>query len=477
MPNRVHVLIVEDDPAQAAWFESACREALPVKDLLTELVDNAEAAIQVLDSQHFDLAICDLAIPADQVALRPDRQHGLRVVRTIREIYGGLPIIIVSEYSKDSSVVRSLMREAGTADPYGANADYSMLVCFPKEELPECKRDLIDALGRSAGVACVPVTGGGVAGLSVSEVRAIQVFASSCGGAAAQVVGMPGGLSGAKTLRLTVFGTDGAETALVAAKLATRTRVAREAAAYRQASILLPATLGVPLTSTVDAGAGSQGGAFYRLAGEYGRDLLDCMEHAPSDAAAVVRALRGRRKPVYTAASQRERTVLDVRRDIVSHADARNAGTLEGAIVALDGLTIRTTNCLQHGDMHGKNVLVNPACQPVLIDYGDVRRTTGCLDPMTLELSAIFHPEAQSVRGAWPTPTQAASWDDLDRYLEDCPFEQYIRACREWTNAVAASPQEVDAVLLSYCLRQLRYDGCAESIASALINAACARLA
>ena len=477
MPNRVHVLVVEDDSDQAAWFESACKEALPSKDLLTELVDNAESAIRVLESQHFDLAICDLAIPADQVSLRPDRQHGLRVVQTIREQHGGLPIIIVSEYSKDSSVVRSLMREAGTADPYGANADYSMLVCFPKEELPECKRDLIDALGRSAGVACVPVKGGGVAGLSVSEVRAIQVFACSCGGTAAEVVGMPGGLSGAKTLRLTVFGPDGSETALVAAKLGTRKRVAREVVAYRQASILLPATLGVPLTSTVDAGAGGQGGAFYRLAGEYSRDLLDCIQHSPSDAATVVHSLRDQLKPVYAAVSLRERTVLDIRRDIVSRADVRDASSLEGVIIALDGLTIRTTNCLQHGDMHGKNVLVNAACEPVLIDYGDVRRTTGCLDPMTLELSAIFHPEAESVRGEWPTPTQAASWDDLDIYLEDCPFEEYIRVCRAWTNAVAASPQEIDAVLLSYCLRQLRYDRCPEPIASALIGAACVRLA
>jgi Phosphotransferase enzyme family len=297
-----------------------------------------------------------------------------------------------------------------------------MLIPFAREELPECKRALVDALGRSAGVASVSISGGGVAGLSVSEVRTIQVFACSCGGVAAHVGGMPGGFSGAKTLRLTVLDPDGGEIALVAAKLSTRARVFGEASAYRQASIYLPAKLAVSLAWTVAAGACSQGGAFYRLAGEYSRDLVDCMEHSPSDAAAaaVVRSLRDQLQPVYAAGTACERTVLDVRRDIVRRADARDAGTLEGEIVALDGLSINTTKCLQHGDMHGKNVLVDPACEPVLIDYGDVRRTTGCLDPMTLELSAIFHPGAATARGEWPTPEQAASWDDLDNYLEGC---------------------------------------------------------
>lgn len=477
MPNRVHVLIVEDGAAQAAWLEEACGEALAPSDLLVEVAGNASAALELLDRQHFDLAICDLAIPANAVSITPDRQHGLRVVRAIRDQHGGLPLMIVSEHSDDPALMRALIREAGTADPYGAGADSSMLVCFANEELPECKRELADALRRSASVAELPVTGADAAALTAGEVRAIQVFARSCGGSAAQVAGMDGGMSGAKTLRLTVLGAEGQETALVAAKLGSRHRVLAESNAHRQASILLPVDLGVPLSSTVDAGAGGQGGAFYALAVDYTRDLFACLEQAPADAAAVVRSLRERLAPVYDKATQIERTLLKLRRDIVFGADARDAGPLESAILALDQRTIATTDCLQHGDMHGKNVLVNAACDPMLIDYADVRRTTGCLDPVTLELSAVFHPAAQTARMDWPTDAQAAAWTDLDTYVENCPFEEYVRACREWTMAVAAAPQEVDAVVLSYCLRQLHFPGCPKPIAAALIEAACTRLA
>jgi CheY-like chemotaxis protein len=476
MPSRVHVLIVEDRAAQAAWLEKTCAEALAPSDLLVEVADNAGAALELLEWQHFDLAICDLAIPANAVSLSPDRQHGLGVVRVIREKYGGLPLIIVSEHSDDPALMRTLIREAGTADPYGANADFSMLVCFPNEELPECKRELAEALSRSAGVARLPVTGADAAKLTTSEVRAIQVFARSCGGSEAQVAGMAGGMSGATTLRLTVLGTEGQETALVAAKLGPRERVFAESNAHRQLSILLPVGLGVPLSSTVDAGAGSKGGAFYALAVDYTRDLFECLEHTPADAAAVVRSLREQLAPVYAKATQLEQPMLQLRRNIVGSADARDAGPLESTILALDGRDIGTTNCLQHGDMHGKNVLVNSVCKPMLIDYADVRRTTGCLDPVTLELSAVFHPAAQAARLDWPTEAQAGAWNDLDNYLENCPFQDYVRACREWITTVAATPEEVDAVVLSYCLRQLHFPRCPKPIAAALIETACTRL-
>jgi hypothetical protein len=372
--------------------------------------------------------------------------------------------------------MRAFVREAGTADAYGAGAEFSMLVCFNNEELPECKRELVNALSRSAGVAALAVTGADAAGLTVSEVRAIQVFARRWGGSAAQVTGMDGGQSGAKTLRLTVFDSAGRRTALVAAKLGPRQRVFRESNAYRQASILLPTNLGVQLSWTVEAGAGSQGGAFYALAVDYARDLFECLEHTPADAATVVRSLRERLTSVYDNASQFDRTLLHLRRDIVFSADAHDAGPLEAAILALDERKIATIDCLQHGDMHGENVLVNAACEPMLIDYADVRRTTGCLDPVTLELSAVFHPAAQATRQDWPTEAQAAAWIDLDAYVENCPFEDYVRACREWTMTVAAAPEEIDAVVLSYCLRQLHFKDCPKPIAAALIETACTRL-
>jgi hypothetical protein len=134
------------------------------------------------------------------------------------------------------------------------------------------------------------------------------------------------------------------------------------------------------------------------------------------------------------------------------------------------------THCLQHGDLHGENVLVNDACKPVLIDYTDVRRTTGCLDPVTLELSAVFHPAAQAARRGWPSEDQARSWHDLDAFVAGCPYEAYVRACRAWMMEVASSREEIDAVVIAYCLRQLRFDGCPRSIADALIEQACARL-
>jgi hypothetical protein len=48
----------------------------------------------------------------------------------------------------------------------------------------------------------------------------------------------------------------------------------------------------------------------------------------------------------------------------------------------------------------------------VIIDYGEVGEGTASLDPVTLELSLLFHPKGPlrpsgAAFGAWPTEAQA----------------------------------------------------------------------
>ena len=69
MPNRVHVLIVEDSAAQAQWFESACGEALPAQDLLVEVADNAETALGLLDRQRVKVWLNNVYEQIDRIGV------------------------------------------------------------------------------------------------------------------------------------------------------------------------------------------------------------------------------------------------------------------------------------------------------------------------------------------------------------------------------------------------------------------------
>jgi hypothetical protein len=111
----------------------------------------------------------------------------------------------------------------------------------------------------------------------------------------------------------------------------------------------------------------------------------------------------------------------------------------------------------------------------MLIDYADFGRTSCVLDPVTAELSAVFHPGAADSRGDWPSAQRISEYFDLEAYLDGCPFPNYIRTCRTWQRAVGGD-HEIAAVVLAYALRQLRYDDTHHECAQALIEAAVDRV-
>ena len=122
-----------------------------------------------------------------------------------------------------------------------------------------------------------------------------------------------------------------------------------------------------------------------------------------------------------------------------------------------------------HGDLHGFNVLVSPA-GVALIDYGDVRDGPASLDPVTLELSLLFHPDAPDGARTWPSAEQAREWGNLEAYLEDCPFPCFVQECRDWALRVGAGAREVAASAYSYLVRQLKYDDTDKDLALSLLD-------
>lgn len=111
----------------------------------------------------------------------------------------------------------------------------------------------------------------------------------------------------------------------------------------------------------------------------------------------------------------------------------------------------------------------------MVIDYPDTGGAFASLDPIALELSTIFHRDAQD-RAGWPTEAQALRWTDVDAFCEGAAHELFTRACRTWAEGVAASPQEVLAIGYSYALRQLKYNDTDKTLVRAIVNACIAGL-
>jgi hypothetical protein len=130
-----------------------------------------------------------------------------------------------------------------------------------------------------------------------------------------------------------------------------------------------------------------------------------------------------------------------------------------------------------HGDLHGLNVLVNQLNEPTLIDYGEVIKANAGLDPVTLELSIVYHPAMVGKLDKWPDESQAVHWSSLDSYCAGCPVEGFIRACRQWAENVAAGRDEILASAYAYSVRQAKYGGPHTALAAAVARGTFAELA
>ena len=169
-----------------------------------------------------------------------------------------------------------------------------------------------------------------------------------------------------------------------------------------------------PLAGEVLHGCGRFGAAFYSLAANGYNDLfyLSITDDAASQKA--VSLLRKSHRQWRGNTGSSNVSVGTVRSSCISDEqlapwrDDLSPDRVEEA----EAITISMKQSIQHGDLHGLNVLVDSEGGPLIIDYGNLARHPVALDPVTLEMSFVFHAEHPELHG-WPSIEQASRWFDL----------------------------------------------------------------
>lgn len=465
----IRLLLIEDDPDEAHALEDALDKPI---DLAVDLAIHAAGASAAIESSDYDLVVLDLALPPDSRRLAPQREEGMRLLHELVTRFPGVPVVVLSGHA-DLHLASEFTQIGGAEDLFGGRASERMVRFFPKEDLPACVAALNLHLSRLSDLDNVRLDYSPTdIQLSDSEQRALRIYTRRTGGVQGVLEPLGGGLSEAKTLKLEAVNDAGRRTTLVAVKLAPLGRVRDEAQRYDDVSGLLPIGLGAGLVSTVLAGAGTTGALCYRLADDYDRTLFTLVEDDDEAAARTVERLCTRFRDWYSGAELHEETVQDLRRRIVSDRDllsCLDAGEVD-ELRSVERIRIASGICMQHGDLHGLNVLVDSRSEPVVIDYADVGQSNPALDPVTLELSAVFHPDAQAARAGWPDEDTISSFLDLNAYLPGCPYPNYVRACRSWAEQARASEGEWHASVWAYAARQLKYRNPTDRIARALMG-------
>lgn len=318
----------------------------------------------------------------------------------------------------------------------------------------------------------------GSAPLKPLDGQVVRLFGRRNNGATVQVTNLSGGLSDSRVLKVVVRRADNGLITTAVAKVSLIPAISDEGNRYRQQICRLTVGGFPVLAETVAAGAGNHGGLFYGMVGDTFESLFDRIVARHAGVSQTPEAIRAIEAPWYQGRNVVQVPVSRIRRLLIGDTD------LPGIQEHLNGIEIgpievhqvAAATCCQHGDLHCANVVFDQRGQEMLIDFRDAGQSYSAIDPVTLELSTIFHSQRTRLPPNWPTEELLAQWVTPELYSEGCAFGEFIRACRQWALAVAASPQEVSAVGYAYGLRQLKYEDTNKAFARSLIRACIAHV-
>lgn len=464
------LLLIEDDQKQAAAIEQACCPD-PSQATIDVIANAADAEVAVEDGEY-DLVICDLALPADERRFDPDTAQGVRLFKLIRERSQGTPVIILSG-NADLQMMQDFFQASRAADLYGTRTEQPLVQFFEKERLLDCVAAVRTHIARTVQLDLLEVRRPTDVELSLSQERAVRIYGRICGAFVATLHPLDGGLSESRTFRAGFADQTGGSAGSVVIKLGSLQSVLREAARYGDVAAKLPVGLGAHILSVVDAGAGKSGALIYQLADEYDSSLFALLRDRDAVAATAVQRLRGRLYDWVKDEPVIVKPLSEIRRGLIADLKVREA---DRSYSAERGIDISIRQSFVHGDLHGANILVTSRGEPTLIDYGEVRRANAALDPVTLELSAVFHPAMAGHLGDWPSQGQCGNWVDLDAYCVGCPVEDFVRECRAWAYDVSGSDFEVPASAYAYATRQTKYREATRPLAEAIADSTLAQI-
>jgi CheY-like chemotaxis protein len=471
----VKLLIVEDDETTLAFFEEELAKSPVVQPAYAKSRDSAFA---ILKRQSFDLVILDLKIPTTDGSLDADLDHGLAVHAAILHDAQGTPVVIFSGFGT-VPLLTALLDKSKKHDVWGTGVERTMAIFRAKSDMADCFAQIREVVAEIAALWQIEISfGTDLIDLSYEQRKVLRIFARRNGGRNVHVTRLGGGLSAALTCRIVIQDNNRVPVCYAAVKLGDIRDLEHEYHGY-QLHVAPRIRLGgfAHVIDFIKAGAGGTGGLFYGLAKEHDSSLLDEMRLSPATTDQIVNQLRALETTWQTGAPASDRTVAEMRRDMIEDSELQpHVGMLPFDWQRLEQTNVRVSECPQHGDLHGLNVLLKNRAEPLLIDFGAVGLAPSCIDPLVLELSLLFHPACRRVCGAWPTVDQAKKWDDLDAFTGGCPFPAYIRACRKWAFEIEAGDKAVFATAYAFSVRQLKFGGIDHDLAIAVAEVANRRI-
>ena len=458
------VLLVDDEDRSIREAIVSINREIPDVQLVT--ARSRDDAIAALTASSFDLVLCDIRIPPHADSADVQEAHGLSVHAACRSGCPGTPLIFLTGFAT-SRETRGQLAQGGVGTIYGV------------EGLPFV--DLVDKDDPPALEARLSVLNAGFLRLRAVDIsgvdppdetfeRAVALYALSLGHSRAEVSLAPG-QSGAKVGRVRLSG-EGETPAAIFLKTITHKKAADEYRRYRQhvSNRLAPGYF-APTHEPISAGLAGNSAIVSTLA-DGTNSLFNLALKSPELAEEIVGRLREGLRPWTDSPRASTRMTLGALRRARLSDDRLSRSAQASALASeVEDSEVEITELICHGDLHGENVLVDPDGRPVLIDFGDTGPGCSAVDPVTLELSLLFHPAGPARILPELAGLNWSDWPDLDSFATGSPLEPFVRATRAWAHEIATDT-EIFAHAYAHSMRQIKYPDIDQTLAVAIAAAA-----
>jgi CheY-like chemotaxis protein len=463
----VIILVVEDE---ADFIEELRQIFLDLSmEAVVVVAQSRASAFDLMQRQFFDLMVLDLKIPTIDGALDADPEYGHAVFTKAQTIIPGTPIFVLTG-SPAEDFIQPMLGKQQQVDIWGQGEKVGNLSFLPKFKIDQCPRLLEPIVSAINSLADVELNYRDCE-LTIGDDRLVRIFAKRAGGAYCDVTVLDGGLTDAKVARLHVTDSAGAIVHDAIAKLGSGALIQREGDRFDRFVARLDPSATPRKLATLEFGAGTRAGNFYSLARGFDKSAFQVAISGDGLGATCIQSVETATRNWLDGVAQSRRTIREVRQRILSDDLAKKLASTFDLKWAADFETreIQTRWACIHGDLHGSNILVSSSGNAVLIDYADVGDGPASLDPVTLELSLIFHPQGP-LKGLWPATDHAQVWGTIDAYAAGCPAAPFIHECRDWAVRVAAGKREIAASAYAFLIRQLKYGDTNKELILALLE-------
>lgn len=451
------ILIVEDHTAFLSELETTLRQKCPDIEILS--AGSRDEAIALAESSIFDLAVLDIKIPSTKGTLDSDTAFGKYVYEEIKRIHRGMPVTILSSYAEEDFILRILRFDAQQVDLWGSGVETPIYQMFRKDDTPAFYEHVSGTYEEIQQLSSISIDlGASACELKPHEVRAVQLLCRRNFGHHVRAKPFSGGLSGSRVMRLEISDQDDNARMTLAVKIGEVHKIEREFYNYKTEAFRLHNDHFPHLLDSIKTSLYGYEAIAYSLLAGYDNTLLDLLIENESNAAAFIDTLKGMLAPWENTQSTVDSNVASLRREIIDDNLFKELAQIlpEFDLEQFEQSELRLKCFTQHGDLHPGNILLPDQTRGTLIDFGEVRTTTAALDPVTLELSLLFHPDARGLSSSM-SPASLSSWDNLENYAPQTPYPEFVSRVREWSHERCSSKQ-VYATAYAYTLKQLKYN-------------------